>query len=548
MLISIARYILVPLFGFFIAGSLYYRLSKRKHEINLPFEKNHAIYLGILSMVFFAVLFSMSFIRYDSCNATIYDLGAYIGWIWRISAAQGLINTLKACIEGHFTPVLFVYGVIYKICPCPGFLLFLQSAAIVSSVIPLYLFTRDYFLGEKELSITPHLTSPTRGEENREGARDVCRDNRAKTIGFLFCCAFFLYPPVAFNAIFDFHPDHLVIPILFWAVYLAHKNNFIGSVIIASLLILVKEPFILVFSFFGAYLALRHKKRLLGASIFIAGMIFFCIVVFRVIPLALSSAAQPVAEVVNADKANNVFDAPSVGFLGSWSKVIFGLFKPYKPVYLFTVLGPLAFLALLAPLELIAGFPLIMISMVSPIKLHCAPSSHYTAGLIAPVFTASIIGLSKLIERKRITKPKVVPLLLSLCVLCFFFSLGNSPLPISIAFWSKTWGHGWSKHSYSYKRTGLVREAEKLISDDPRKIVVSQNNLVTRKLAQRYEFSHFPNLPDRAHYVFLDIKRDKWAGDKINEQEYDDNLSYLRSNPAYELIFSKDGVLLFKRK
>ena len=108
--------------------------------------------------------------------------------------------------------------------------------------------------------------------------------------GIIIFFAYVLYYPVWFNALFDFHIDHLAIFFLAIFFYMANKKNVFLTSVSAIALIFVKEPFALQTVMCGIYmiLVMRTKKEdtanfweqncqilLFGASVSIIGGYYF---------------------------------------------------------------------------------------------------------------------------------------------------------------------------------------------------------------------------------------------------------------------------------
>src|SRR5439155_4190894 len=64
--------------------------------------------------------------------------------------------------------------------------------------------------------------------------------------------------------------------------------------------------------------------------------------------------------------------------------------------YALQLLWPLAFLPLLAPLVLVAVVPELAINVLSAVTTQTSIHFHYTAGLIAPLVIAAILGARRL--------------------------------------------------------------------------------------------------------------------------------------------------------
>ena len=178
--------------------------------------KNH--YWSIYFVVFI-LLASMSVLRYYSLHSTVYDMGLSINNFYMIS--EGYWERLFLF---HIQPLGFFWSLFYKVLPnylVPIFILLGQALLLTLPIIGLYRF-----------------------------------------YGFLPAFAFLLYFPLWYNALFDFHIDHLTVPLLF-GFFIMEKKGKIGiAVVFGVLLALVKEIFAIQAIFCGIYLFQRLNNKL----------------------------------------------------------------------------------------------------------------------------------------------------------------------------------------------------------------------------------------------------------------------------------------------
>jgi len=151
------------------------------------------------SVIFGCVLGGLSVAKYFSLHSTGFDLGIFI---WNISNA---IHENGRLFFGHSQPLMIVYSSIYNILPDqlgPPALLILQAFALALPVNWIW-----------------------------------------KAYGPLPALAYMLNFGVWYNALFDFHFDHLAIPILFIFFLSTERNQHYKAVLAGLFLLLVKEPY-----------------------------------------------------------------------------------------------------------------------------------------------------------------------------------------------------------------------------------------------------------------------------------------------------------------
>ena len=242
--------------------------------------------------------------------------------------------------------------------------------------------------------------------------------------GIWVALAYVAYGPVWINAHFDFHYDHLAIPLLL-GFYLCLRNGHSWrAFLFAGLLAFVKEPFALQTAACGLLMvlmaaqsretactdfspqrqgspsnnaAMKGRFWLPGIALIMMGWGYFYFAVGYVMPYF-----------VPADWKGPIIGGEAFSWLGHGLREIVGniishplailleiLTTPGKLIYLFVVFGLLAFIPLLAPSYLIPALPLLAIAMLSRLPNYYDYNTHYTAGLIIPVMFAFIHGLPK---------------------------------------------------------------------------------------------------------------------------------------------------------
>jgi len=132
-------------------------------------------------------------LRYNSLHSNYYDLGIYLNRL------ANVIDNPLLVFDGHVQLFLYPYSFFYNSIPpfwAPQALIFSQSLLIVVSLLLLY-----------------------------------------KYFGIFIAVVASLYPPIWFNALFDFHLDHLALPILIIFFIFCHTHKFTFAFLISILLL-----------------------------------------------------------------------------------------------------------------------------------------------------------------------------------------------------------------------------------------------------------------------------------------------------------------------
>jgi hypothetical protein len=449
-----------------------------------------------------------------SLHSFFFDLGVFENITYRIA----IIAEWQLAFYAHAHWFAPVYSWLYGMFPFAVAPYFLVGAQAVLLVLPVYLFYRRF--------------------------------------GIFVAFIYVAFSPLWINAHFDFHFDHLVIPLLM-GFYLALLDRRIGwAVLSATLLMFVKEPFALQTAACGVLLLWASFR---GSSIWVepldqisrrwlvagamwllgAGLGYFYFAMYYLLPYfapegwggplgggAFGWLGQGLGEILQTviTKPHHVI----------WDIIT----TPGKLVYLGVVFGILGFVPLLRPVFLIPAIPLLAIAMLSRLPNYYDYNTHYMAGLIIPVMFAFVHGLpraeriwerfiawvrrqSLIIESgdwkgyvglKAHLQAKGGTGLFAILGFCvrtpqnqkFFFNVlflgwilfGHimlSPSPISRLFWSdKVWSYSW--HAYvPTERDALTKAAmKKFILADPDVSVTTQNTLNYSHLAHRKVYLPFP--------------------------------------------------------
>jgi len=404
----------------------------------------------LLFIIGTGLLAGLAIAKYNSLHTTIFDLGIFLNNFRNIAEGH-----LWLAFSGHVQPLMPAVALIYKILPhhwFPGFILLFQSAALM---IPLVGIHRHY--------------------------------------GVIPALAFVLYFPLWYNALFDFHMDHLAVPLLFGFFFLERSGRIGLAMVPALLLALVKEPFALQTAACGLYLLLIRKQRMAGTTLILSGLFYFVFVTQYILPYFTIG-----------EKGG--LDSPVYSWLGDSpaDMIWFIITKPHlvlgeifsdngKISYLLYVFGALGLIPFLQPGILLIAFPVLAISLLSMHPGYYGYMHHYTAGLVAPAIIAFAEGLPiarKVWERVSLPIAWFTPLLLVFLIVFHFIT---APSPVSRLFWNP---NSWAYNATAYlptNRDSMIKEAILAhIPSNPDIAVSAQNSINWGYLANRKYYFAFP--------------------------------------------------------
>lgn len=471
-------------------------------------------------------------IRYENFSSTIFDLGLYMNRLWNVS------DLWRLAFDDHSQPLMFIWGAMYSRLPsevAPFALLVSQSLFILTSVIAI-----------------------------------------ARHYGPIPGVAMILYYPVAMNILFDYHFDHLAIPLLTIFFIFTDKNNYKVAFVAALGLLFVKETFALQTACCGLYhLYLFSKQKnpasqallITGFLLVLFGIVVFILLTEYVIPnLSPSQYIAPHKFIFYGGRIENTN-------LVSW--MTSEIFSLNNLIFLVAPAGFLLFIPLLRPAPLIVSLPVLLIAFASSNQNHVSVSSHYTAGLVVPFVVAFAKGFpilvdlirSKLLVNRsprvglKSLRVKLSLLIVSLLAVCHFFTAFT---PLGYRFW---FGGNWSYSLEAYQRnerSGIVKAG--LMKHIPRGedfVIASQNSVNWHYLAHRQDFKAFPygilskDTHSGVRFIVIDLRRpwfyrDESCGwvagicqDSRVEQEFLNALGVAKD--YYRIVFEFDGFYILQR-
>ena len=457
-----------------------------------------------LPWTFGVILFVLVVERYVALSSNVADLGFFLNNFANID------RQWQRAFYGHAQPLMLLWGAVYQALPAsvaPLVLVTLQLLALLGSVVAIW-----------------------------------------RVFGAWPGVAMLLYYPLWANALFDFHFDHLAVPLLAAFFIACERRRFGWATLAAATLVLVKEPFALqtvVCGLYFGWLAFHLRGSgvsvrlvVLGALLALWGGSWFYGATHWLMPYF-------------GDGGPGTLQSGAFSWLGSslsemvWTlvsrpdRVLAEIFStPGKLVYLAVIFGLLAFLPLFRPAALIVALPLLMIAMLSRLDNYYGYANHYTAGVIVPAivafrdglptarsYFASLVGwiMSKL-ERYPLPLPalptwekafiwtvanerRIFSVLLLAWLLAGHWAFASSP--ISRLFWSdKVWSYG--SHAYvPTEREDMMKEAMlKYIPADPDVSITTQNTVNWWHLAHRKIYFLFSLGVDTPHRVMDWSSRD----------------------------------------
>jgi uncharacterized membrane protein len=450
-----------------------------------------------------AGLSALSILRHRAFSTGRFDLGNMVQAVWSTAHGHplqitGLRGDQISRLGAHFDPILAAFAPLWLVWPSPDLLLVAQSVAVALGALPVFWLARK------------HL--------------------RSERAGLAFALAYLLYPPTQWLTLNEFHPVALACPLLLFAIWYLDEGRLLPFAVFALLAATTKEEIALVVAGLGIWYALVHRSRLAGATIAVAGVAVTLMAIEVVIPhfnrAGTSSFFTRYSE-VGSTPGGIVHTA----LTDPW-RIVTTAFTGRGLTYLAQLLLPLAGLVVLAPLALIAAIPELAVNLLSAATTQTSIHFHYTAGLIPVLLAAAVFGA------KRIPPRVPVATLVVVVALAANYLLGPMPL------WRYFPG-GEQLQAHAAEVSEHDRIAAQALRLIPSHAVVSATNSLGAHLSARRRVLSFPYLQD-AQWVAADETAPGYA-DRLAPLPTAVQLSWLRRNPEWRLVFERDGIMIFHR-
>jgi uncharacterized membrane protein len=452
---------------------------------------------------------ALSILRYQSFHAGRFDLGNMTQAVWATAhghplAVTNLEGDQVSRLGSHVDPILVAFAPLWWIWPSPSMLLAAQAIAIALGALPVYWLARKHLGSERA--------------------------------GLGFALAYLLYPAVQWLTLAEFHPVALACPLLLYAFWYLDEDRLVPFAIFAGLAVLTKEEIPLVIAGLGIWYGLSKRRYPIGGAIAAAGLAATAFSVKVVMPHFDTETTTRFYQRYGAlgdsprEIVATIFTHPG--------RVVSVAFDSQGLHYLADLGLPLVLLFLAAPLVLVAAIPELGLNLLSAAPTQGSIHHHYTAGLIPPLIAASVLGAAKLARGERRRGIALAGVAVG-AALVANYRLGAIPL------WHSLPG-GQSYQAHAGRVSTHDRIAERALRLIPGDAVVSATNSLGSHLSARRRFLSFPAVRD-AEWIAADETQPGYA-DRWDPGATAADLARLRRNPDWRLVFSEDGVLVFKRK
>jgi uncharacterized membrane protein len=417
-----------------------------------------------LAAAAFASVFSTaSVLRHRTFGSGRFDLGNMTQAVW--STAHGDFLSVTdvhgeqiSRLGSHFDPILAALAPLWWVWPSPELLLVVQAVAVASGAIPVYWLARKHF--------------------------DLEWPAAALAVAYL------LYPPVQWLTLSDFHPVALACPLLLFAWWHLDERRLWAFALLAAAAIATKEHVGLAVAAMGVWYAVRYRSPRTGATIALLAGAAALVATLLVVPHFAPTGSSAF---------ESRYDSPSL--------------DGRDLTYLASLLFPLAFLPLAAPLALLAAVPELGLNLLSSTLTQTSVKTHYAAVAVPALLAAAVFG----------SRLAYFAALMAVAGMVLLGPLGRVNLAADA-------------------HDTAARHALAVVPDG---VPVSATNSLGAHLSDRRRIFSFPLLRE-ARWVVVDEKRLTYL-DSLEPGRSKAALATLRRDPKWKRVFAEDGVLVFRR-
>ena len=327
----------------------------------------------------------------------------------------------------------------------------------------------------------------------------------------------------------------LACPLLLFAFWYLDEDRLGAFALFALLAALTKEEIPLVIAGMGVWYAISRRQWRIGGAIAALGFCLTAISVRVVLPHFNEGATSSFYA-----RYGTLGHSPG-GILETLftdpGKVLSTAFDGEGFHYLLDLFVPLLLLVVASPVVLVAALPELGLNLLSATDTQSSIHHHYTAGLIPPLIVATVLGAARLTRSRPGLRMPLATTLVAVMVAANYL-LGAVPV------WRGLPG-GQTYRAYAAHVATHDRITDRALRMIPDGAVVSATNSLGSKLSGRRRFLSFPYIRD-AQWVAADETQPGYA-DRWDPPATAEALARLRRNPSWRLVFSDDGVLVFRR-
>jgi uncharacterized membrane protein len=400
--------------------------------------------------------------RHESYHSFGFDLGVFDQAFWNTTQGRPFETTMglgpapHSQLADHFSPILWLLVPFYTLFPHPETLLVVQTLALTLGAWPIYLLAK--------------LKLPA-------------------GYALVWVALYFLFLPLAFINLYDFHEITLAVAPLGFALYFLEKGERRWFLVSLLVTLLVKEEMGLIAAGFGAYALLGKRDWKLGLGVVVGSMLAF----FTIVQVAIPYFGNGGSYAYIHQRYAQVGGSP-IGILTTLvtdpMRIVHALLQPKKAYFVIAIFGPVLGLSWLAGWASLLVLPTLGYLLLS----NYEPQYSYTIQDCAPLIPLAL-GTS-ILAAARLRESALRPVMAGVVVSSLAFSWAYGDMPFSRKFDSS---HFTTQPRYAAFVAELARIA-------PEAHVSAENGFPSHLAERRYIYDFgFEGVQD-AEWVVLDYE------------------------------------------
>lgn len=459
--------------------------------------------------VLYACTFSyLTLLRYAAFESRALDMGnlnqaiwntAYGNW-FHLTNQPGTINRLSL----HVEPILLPIALIYRVHPFPPTLLVIQAFVVALGALPIFALARHKL--------------------------------RNEWVALGFAIIYLVNPTIQAANWLEFHPVTLAPTFLLAAFYYLIIDRAKPFALFAILAASCKEEIALIIFMMGLYAWLIHRRTRWGLITMGLSMSWALLAVLGIQQLFADGN-------IHWGRYNYLGDSPSqmvISLIARLDLVWAQLMKADAGGYLWSLLWPTGFLALLAPEVTLLALPSLAINLLADFPpMHETNTLIYAAPVIPMVLAGAVMGMARVqgwLDRWNMRVSNVLIPLLTGCVV--LLALVNQRL------------YGYlpgSGNAMALTVTEHHRRAASIMAQIPPDAAVSAQDRLNPHVSGRETVYIFPRVQDErtgdAEAILVDVTGPAWPQ---HPNDLHTTIDELLAGD-YGVAAADDGYLLLRR-
>jgi uncharacterized membrane protein len=501
------RSALVNYFIIIAVGATFGLWANRIRSLFAPHAKKiFTVLLGTAVFLYGCALFIITMYCYMHFIFESVDVSYYHISLWQLSQFKLPYIWDMPSIpiwQQHFEPILFFLVPIYWVIKNAGILVAVQALVVLSGAWPLYM--------------------------------DAANVLKSKYVALAISYAYLAFGGLQVGFAYGFHPIMFFPSLFIWAYYWYSRRNTGMYFVFVVLCLFVKEEISFIMMFWGLYVLLFKKEKLLGFGTITLGTLWYILCFHIIFP-----SFSPKEGFVYWGQYNQAYGTGVAGIitfaLRNPRQFLTTLVTPnYKIETLVSIFGAFAFLPFVYPPSLLIVIPSLLEKLLSS-GIAALNGTHYSAASAGVTVIASLEAL-----RRARNNPRVQILRNNIFLGTFLFYVGFFS---NVLYGCRTFALFPLGNIVSPPQENL-KILHRIIKAIPDSATVGAQYVIAPHIQKPFgQLTPWPNYLNQPEYIIWDTKLPpiltEW-------KTVTDNLRTLSADPGYRLIVNQGGIIVFEK-